>query len=91
VSQLLHGDELESCDGLFVCGSLVPNSELIAAAGLTVGSLDRIPRTPRAHELSQPGMFVAGGAVGGFHGAYWCYRDGRRAAQRVAGFLRSHR
>lgn len=89
VSQLLHGDEQELCDGLFVCGSLVPNSELIAAAGLDAGSLDRLPRTARPHELSQPGLFIAGGAVGGFHGAAWCYRDGRRAAKCIAGFLRS--
>jgi hypothetical protein len=82
------GQQHLSCDGLVLSGELVPNSELIAAAGLAVTELDRIPVTTRSNELSEAGWFLAGAASGGLHGADWCYRDGLRAATSVSQYLR---
>ena len=61
--------------------------DTITAAGLEVSQLDRIPLRRSRYELSEPGWFVAGAEVGGLHGAYWCYQDGRRAAGAVANYL----
>ena len=77
----------EACDGVVISGELLPNSELIAAAGLEMSSELRIPTRRGANLLSAPGWFVAGAEVGGFHGADWCYRDGRRAAKSVVKYL----
>lgn len=77
-------------DGIVIAGDLVPNSELIVAAGLKVHSLDRIPHRQTGHQLSAPGWFVAGAEVGGFLAAATCYREGQRAATEVAQFLRQN-
>ncbi len=76
-----------ACDGVVFSGDLLPNSELVAAAGLEMSSELRIPARRGANLLSVPGWFVAGAEVGGFHGADWCYRDGRRAARSIAKYL----
>ncbi|QDT75617.1 NAD(P)/FAD-dependent oxidoreductase [Lacipirellula limnantheis] len=76
-----------ACDGIVFAGELLPNSELIAAAGLEIDSTTRIPRRCGTHQLSNAGWFVAGAEIGGFHGADWCYRDGRRAATSVVKYL----
>jgi glycerol-3-phosphate dehydrogenase len=81
------GPRLHDCDGIVLSGELVPNSELVVSAGLEVTQPLRIPVRRGRHQLSEPGWFVAGAEVGGFHGAAWCYRDGRRAAKSIAKYL----
>jgi Pyridine nucleotide-disulphide oxidoreductase len=81
------GQRRYDCDGIVLCGELIPNSELVAAAGLDVTQPNRIPVTKGRNELSEPGWFIAGAEGGGFHGADWCYRDGRRAANAVSKYL----
>jgi glycerol-3-phosphate dehydrogenase len=76
-------------DGIVLCGELVPNSELLVAAGFDVTQPGRIPVQTSRNSMSEPGWFIAGAEKGGFHGAYWCYRDGRRAAAEVSKFLRT--
>lgn len=75
-------------DGIVLSGELVPNSELIVAAGLAVQQPSRIPVCRGRNELPSAGWYIAGAARGGFHGADWCYRDGVRAAGAVAAYLR---
>ncbi len=81
-------DHQHECDGIVFSGELLPNSELIAAAGLGVAQPDRLPVRRGRNELSQPGWFIAGAASGGLHSADWCYRDGLRAAGAVSKYLR---
>lgn len=88
VTGLQVGPAQRACDGVVLAGELVPNSELIVAAGLAMSRPGRIPDMPGRNQLSAPGWFVAGGEVGGFHGADWCYQDGRRAGTTVATYLR---
>jgi glycerol-3-phosphate dehydrogenase len=83
-----NGPRHYECDGIVFSGELVPNSELIAAAGIAVTQPDRVPVQVGAHELAEPGWFIAGTARGGFHGADWCYRDGILAARAVAKYLK---
>jgi glycine/D-amino acid oxidase-like deaminating enzyme len=93
VAGLLRATALEfhqhrrECDGIVVSGDLVPNSELIEAAGFPVSRHDRRPLIGDDHVLPEPGWFVAGAEKGGLHGAYWCYRDGLRTAGQVAKYL----
>jgi glycerol-3-phosphate dehydrogenase len=88
VSGLRVGQEHLDCDGVVISGELVSNSELIVAAGLAVSQPGRIPEKLGGNQLSEPGWFVAGAQIGGFHGAYWCYQDGQRAGRNVATYLR---
>jgi glycerol-3-phosphate dehydrogenase len=88
VGQIRLGETCQDCDGVVFSGDLVPNSELLVAAGFDVSQPDRIPARRGPHELSEPGWFIVGAEIGGFHGAYWCFRDGRRAARSVARYLR---
>jgi hypothetical protein len=83
--QIDHDSEV--CDGIVFCGELLPNGELIAAAGIAVSQPNRVPVTTSHNELSESGWFIAGAASGGFHGANWCYRDGLRAARAVSKYL----
>jgi glycerol-3-phosphate dehydrogenase len=93
IAGLLRATALEfhqhrrECDGIVVSGDLVPNSELIEAAGFSVSRPNRIPRIGDNHALPDPGWFVAGAEKGGLHGAYWCFRDGLRTAGHVAKYL----
>jgi glycerol-3-phosphate dehydrogenase len=75
------------CDGLVISGELVPNSELLSLAGLHMGRPEGVPVRGRNNELSEPGWFVTGAEAGGFHGADWSCRDGRRTGKSVAVFL----
>ncbi len=88
VTELQVGQEHVDCDGVVISGELVPNIELITAAGLAVSQSGRIPTRLGGNELSEPGWFVAGAQIGGFHGAHWCYQDGHRAGRTVAAYLR---
>jgi pyruvate/2-oxoglutarate dehydrogenase complex dihydrolipoamide dehydrogenase (E3) component len=87
VTRIRSIDRDYSCDGVVFSGDLIPNSELVAAAGLELTRPDQIPVTIRRNELSELGWFIAGAERGGLHGADWCYRDGRRAALAVARYL----
>ncbi len=88
VTGLQVGQEHLDCDGVVISGELVPNIELITAAGLAVSQPGRIPTRLGGNELSEPGWFVAGAQIGGFHGAHWCYQDRHRAGRNVAAYLR---
>src|SRR5690606_27865710 len=72
------------CDGVVVSGELVPNSELAVEAGLAVDMPGRRPVLARGMAWSEPGFFAAGNILGGFHGAEWCHRHGRKVARAVA-------
>ena len=74
-------------DGVMVCGELVPNSELALLGGLAVELPSRQLQLARGQVMSEPGWFAAGNVLGGFHGAQWCYFNGRRLAKRIATFL----
>jgi thioredoxin reductase len=74
-------------DGVIICGQLVPNTELALMAGMDVDLPSRQLQLARGQALSQPGWFAAGNVLGGFHGAQWCYFNGRRVARAVARFL----
>ncbi|MGI9429876.1 MAG: FAD-dependent oxidoreductase [Bythopirellula sp.] len=87
VTDVQVANDLQTCDGVILSGELVPNSELVVAAGLAVSQSDRTPVRHSRNELSQPGWYVAGAEAGGFHGAHWCYQDGRRTAGAVADYL----
>jgi glycerol-3-phosphate dehydrogenase len=89
VLRLQHDDGSIECDGVVVCGELVPNSELLLEAGLDVGSLSRIPTRRGRHALTALGTFAAGALLGGLHGADWCYQDGKRTAKVVVKYLES--
>jgi NADPH-dependent 2,4-dienoyl-CoA reductase/sulfur reductase-like enzyme len=75
-------------DAVVLSGSLTPNSELLVQAGLAVGSVRQVPVVSRSGALALPGMFAAGNVLGGFHGAEWCYWNGRRVAATAAKSLR---
>jgi glycine/D-amino acid oxidase-like deaminating enzyme len=84
---VINASELVECDGLIFCGKLVPNSELVVAAGLDVDTFSRVPAVRGRNELSEPGWFVTGAERGGFHGAEWCFHDGLHASKQVSAYL----
>jgi thioredoxin reductase len=71
------------CDGLMICGDLIPNTELVMQGKLKADAVTRIPFVTDDFELSQPGWFGAGNILGGFHGAEWCYFNGFKAARQL--------
>lgn len=79
--------ELIPCDGIVLCGELVPNSELALQGNLKVELPSRKPVVGRDSQLSESGWFAAGNMLGGFHGAEWCYFNGRRVARAVINHL----
>jgi len=78
---------IAGCDGVVFGGGLVPNTELALLGGLKVELPARSLVISPTGALSHRGWFAAGGILGGFHGAHWCYRDGRRLAQSIITFL----
>ena len=76
------------CDLLMICGDLVPNSELALMGNLRVDLASRRVAIGSDHQLSEPGWFAAGNILGDYHGAEWCYFNGRRVAGQVAKYLR---
>jgi thioredoxin reductase len=83
---LAGGSTLE-CDGATLSGELVPNSELAVLGGFHVELPSRWLVLDGHQQLSSPGWFAAGNILGGFHGALWCYFNGRRLARQVAKYL----
>jgi pyruvate/2-oxoglutarate dehydrogenase complex dihydrolipoamide dehydrogenase (E3) component len=80
--------EIAAADAVVLAGGLVPNSELIVECGLAMTAPGRIPVVRRDGSLSAPGLFAAGNVLGGWHGADWCHRHGRRVGRRVAKWVR---
>ena len=82
-----QGDRQLSCDALVVSGQLVPNAELLVAAGIATRPPTVIPLTGRRGQLSSPGCFATGNLLGGFHGGQWCYYSGLRVAKALGRYL----
>ena len=86
----LSNGKVLNCDGIVVCGDLIPNSELALENNLKVETPSRKPVVASNYQLSEPGWFAAGNMLGdGFHGAEWCYHNGLRVAKKVADYLNS--
>lgn len=85
--RLSNGNGFVPCDGIVVCGELIPNSELALLGNLGVDLPSRKPIVAQDFQLSESGWFAAGNMLGGFHGAEWCYYNGRRVARAVNKFL----
>lgn len=85
----LQGGTHIPCDALVVCGRLVPNAELLVAAGIATRPPSHVPVTRSRGRLSSTGFFAAGNLLGGFHGGQWCYFNGLRVARRVASYLQA--
>ena len=83
----LSNGEFIKCDGIAICGELIPNSELALVGNLKVELPSRKPVVDSDYQLSEPGWYAAGNVLGGFHGAEWCYNNGRRVGRSVAGSL----
>jgi len=76
------------CDLLVICGDLVPNTELALMGNLRVDLASRRVAVGSGYQLSETGWFAAGKILGDYHGAEWCYFNGRRVACQVARYLR---
>ena len=85
--RLSKDSNLIPCDGIGVCGELIPNSELALQGLLKVELPSRKPIVGRYYQLSKPGWFAAGNMLGGYHGAEWCYFNGRRVARAVKNYF----
>ncbi len=85
--RLSKENEFVPCDGIVVCGELIPNSELALLGNLKVDLPTRKPIVAQGFQLSESGWFAAGNMLGGFHGAEWCYFNGQRVARAVNKFL----
>ena len=85
--RLSKDGNLIPCDGIVVCGELIPNSELALQGLLKVELPSRKPIVGRYYQLSKPGWFAAGNMLGGYHGAEWCYFNGWRVARAVKNYF----
>jgi len=85
--RLSKDGEIVPCDGIVVCGELIPNSELALLGNLRVDLPSRKPVVAQGFQLSESGWFAAGNMLGGVRGAEWCYFNGRRVARAVNKFL----
>jgi hypothetical protein len=85
--RLSKDSNLIPCDGIVVCGELIPNSELALQGLLKVELPSRKPIVGRYYQLSKPGWFAAGNMLGGYHGAEWCYFNGWRVARAVKNYF----
>ena len=84
--RLSNGDFIK-CDGIAVCGELIPNSELALEGNIKVELPSRKPLVGQDYQLSEPGWYAAGNLLGGFHGAEWCYFNGTKVAKKVVKYL----
>lgn len=84
--KLSNGDFIE-CDGIAVCGELIPNSELALTGDIKVELPSRKPVVGAEYQLSESGWYAAGNLLGGFHGAEWCYFNGIKVAKKVVKYL----
>lgn len=82
----LNGTHID-CDGIVISGELISNSELALIGNLKVNIPSRIPVISKDYQLSESGWFAAGNMLGGFHGAEWCYFNGKRTADSVLKYI----
>ncbi len=82
----VNGEHFD-CDGILISGELIPNSELALIGNLKVNTLSRIPEISKDNQLSESGWFAAGNIGGGFHGAEWCYYNGKRTGSSVLKYI----
>ena len=76
-----------SCDGIFVSGELVPNTELAILGSLKVELSSRKLIVKSEFQLSTNGWFAVGNMLGGSRGAEWCYFNGLNCAKSVVKHL----
>ncbi|MDP6892456.1 MAG: FAD-dependent oxidoreductase [Verrucomicrobiota bacterium] len=74
-------------DAIIYSGNLVPNTELALMAEMAVESQSRKLKLFKGQSMSSPGWFAAGNVLGGFHGAQWCYFNGKRLAKTLKQYL----
>lgn len=72
---------------IMICGDFIPNTELLLTGNLQVDLTLRRAVVGSDFQLSRRGWFAAGNILGDYHGAEWCYFNGRRVARRVAEYL----
>ncbi len=72
-----------SGDAVISSGDLVPNTELALMAGMPIDLPSRKLKLLRGQFMGVPGWFAAGNVLGGFHGAQWCYFNGKRLAKKL--------
>ena len=84
--KLSNGDFIK-CDGIAVCGELIPNSELALKGDIKIELPSRKPVVGPDYQLSESGWYAAGNLLGGFHGAEWCYFNGSKVAKKVVKYL----
>jgi thioredoxin reductase len=75
-------------DLLMICGDLVPNTDLALMGNMRVDLPSRRAAVGSDYQLSTSGWFAAGNILGNYHGAEWCYFNGRRVARQVEKYLR---
>ena len=76
-----------SGDAIIFSGNLVPNTELALMSGMAVDTQSRRLNFSQRQSMSTPGWFAAGNILGGFHGAQWCYFNGKRLAKKINKYL----
>ncbi|MEN8156809.1 MAG: FAD-dependent oxidoreductase [Bacteroidota bacterium] len=84
-------DRFTDADGVIISGQLIPNSELALMGNLKVDIPSRIPVLDDHYQLSEQGWFATGNVTGGFHGAEWCYYNGKRVANPVIKYISKHK
>jgi len=72
---------------LIISGDFLPNSELLADAGLPVDPRTRLAAGVQRWRIDNTGIFLAGNILGNSWGAQWSYLSGYLAAGRIAAFL----
>lgn len=82
----LNGTHID-CDGIVISGELISNSELALIGNLKVSIPSRTPVITKDYQLSESGWFAAGNILGGFHGAEWCYFNGKKVADSVLKYI----
>ncbi len=90
VTGVKTGRQKIACDSVIIAGDLIPNSELAIQGKLKADIRHRIPEVVDGCRLSEPGWFVTGNMLGGFHGAEWCYYHGIKAGKQVSKYLRRY-
>ncbi len=78
-----------AADYVLLAGDLVPNSELLAAAGVRIQHPDWRLAESEIERLAGEGIFLCGNIRGGEHGAHHASANGASMAKAVARYLRS--
>lgn len=75
-------------DAVLVTGSLVPNTDLLLAAGIPTDAQSRCPSRLQVAELEQRGVFLVGNVRGRGFGGQRAFYDGVFRARRILKYLR---